>query len=151
MTETTAVWSRGVWGSSQSLQYQLICFLFCNFLLDQADSSFDLQFWRQDVNDYLWSDWSSPISQFTASMWVKTSNYPFTLFSFGDDSVKIQFHIEHSTYEELCIWTGPNPSCRYVYYATTALCVPRCARGGGSPPECIFLEWLKLDYNPLEV
>ena len=101
---------------------------FCDFLSDQGDYSFDLHFTRQNVNDYAWFDWWSPISQFTASMWIKTSTHPFTLFSFGNDSLKIQLQMESSNYVDLCIWFGPKSSCGYVnyrFFCAHAFSVPR--------------------------
>ena len=82
------------------------------------DSNFEVNFWRQDVNDYVWADGSSSISQFTASMWIKNSGvYPFTLFSFGTVPIKIQFYMQSSDRTNLCIWENSYRRCRYVSFS----------------------------------
>lgn len=97
------------------------------FLSDEVDSNFELDFWRQDGSDYVWSDGSSSISQFTASMWIKISGfYPFTLFSFGSVSIKIQFYVYNRYEQNLCFWQDSSSLCRYVNFL---YCVDRLSPG----------------------
>ena len=100
--------------------WTLLCL---HFFSDEADLNFELDFWRQDISDYVWADGSSSISRFTASMWIKISgSYPFTLFSFGSAHVKIQFYIQSDDRTNLCIWDDSNRLCRYVNFP---FCVDR--------------------------
>lgn len=101
---------------SQTLQSRLC--VVCTFFSDEVDSNFEVGFWRQDVNDYVWADGSSSISQFTASMWMKNSGvYPFTLFSFGTVAIKIQFYMQSADRTNLCFWENSYRLCRYVSFS----------------------------------
>lgn len=105
------------------------------------DSNFEVDFWRQDVNDYVWADGSSSISQFTASMWIKNSSvYPFTLFSFGTLPIKIQFYMQSEDRTNLCIWLNSNRHCRYVSFSYHVyLLSPNLLPRGNTPKFLVFL------------
>ncbi|KAL9958724.1 hypothetical protein ACROYT_G035777 [Oculina patagonica] len=81
---------------------------------DQGGSNFELHFWRQDVNDYAWSEWTSAITQYTASIWIKTTSYPFTLFTFGSVSIQSQFVMDSAHSARLCFWIDPTLYCGHI-------------------------------------
>ena len=117
-----------------SLDFALLCFV-CT-ISDEVDSNFELDFWRQDVNDYVWADSSSSVSQFTASMWIKISGiYPFTLFSFGTVPIKIQFYMQSDQEADLCFWVDSHRLLRYVSfpYYVDRLSEDLLLPGGGRP------------------